>query len=567
MAETRTLWNSPRLAIVLCAFAFFGILGNRSLNEPDEGRYATIASTMVETGDWLVPKLWYMPHLDKPPMTYWAVAASLSVFGHNERAVRIPLALAGVSGLCAAVLLATAMGGGVLGIRTAIILSSSVLYFAMSRMLTTDIFLTQFVMWAIYGWWRAWNSAFKQPKMSIAWQMFAWLFMALGFLTKGPLALAIPFSGVIGLIAFRRSEKGRLRSLALGLPLGLFVFCIVALPWFLSVFRAVPGAFDFMVKGQVVGHALGTTVKNRHGHPLYYVAILLVGFLPWTVLAGNILRRNFWSQGGGTKREGAVMLASVCAFTFVLFSCMSSKLPAYILPMFPCLAILVAMLLVRTDLSSFRFAARTGLILCWSLFLAWPIVAWAAFGVKNVPWIIAQSGIALALMCAGWFASRSWSVEKITAISSAWAVVGMLIVVAEVPMLETQLRSNQTLKPLGQALIKNYREGDKVVVYGRLPQGLPFYSSPAICATNRPYLANLPEHIVPFEFTANRTSLGSLLIPDDAALAAFIQKQKRVLLVGFEGTSDHLGRSLPQIHLQLQTRVGKWELIACTPQK
>ena len=73
-------------------FTFFSLLGGRSLNEPDEGRYAEIAREMIELNDWLVPHLWYVPHLDKPPLTYWAVAISISVFGENEWAVRLPLA-------------------------------------------------------------------------------------------------------------------------------------------------------------------------------------------------------------------------------------------------------------------------------------------------------------------------------------------------------------------------------------------------------------------------------------------------------------------------------------------
>ena len=59
------------------------------MNEPDEGRYSVIASEMIETSNWLVPQLWYVPHLDKPPLTYWAVAASMKLFGRNEWAVRL----------------------------------------------------------------------------------------------------------------------------------------------------------------------------------------------------------------------------------------------------------------------------------------------------------------------------------------------------------------------------------------------------------------------------------------------------------------------------------------------
>ena len=68
----------------LTLFAFFILLGNRPLNEPDEGRYSEVAREMIETGNWLVPHFWYLPHLDKPPLTYWLVAVSMKIFGQNE---------------------------------------------------------------------------------------------------------------------------------------------------------------------------------------------------------------------------------------------------------------------------------------------------------------------------------------------------------------------------------------------------------------------------------------------------------------------------------------------------
>ena len=111
---------------------------------------------MIETGNWLVPHFWYLPHLDKPPMAYWLVAASMKLFGQNEWAARLPVALAGVSGVWAAFLLGCSLGGRRAGFWSAVILQSSLLYFTMSRMLTPDIFLTQFVAWAVYFFWRSW---------------------------------------------------------------------------------------------------------------------------------------------------------------------------------------------------------------------------------------------------------------------------------------------------------------------------------------------------------------------------------------------------------------------------
>ena len=99
-------WGLP--ALTLCTFFF--LLGSRSLNQPDEGRYSEIAREMIETGNWLVPHFWYLPHLDKPPMTYWLVAASMKLFGQNEWAVRLPVALAGISGVWAVFLLGCSHG-------------------------------------------------------------------------------------------------------------------------------------------------------------------------------------------------------------------------------------------------------------------------------------------------------------------------------------------------------------------------------------------------------------------------------------------------------------------------
>ena len=151
-------WGLPALTL----FTFFFLLGSRSLNEPDEGRYSEIAREMIETGNWLVPHLWYLPHLDKPPMTYWLVAASMKLFGQNEWAARLPVALASVSGVWAVFLLGCSMGGRRAGFWSAVILQSSLLYFAMARMLTPDIFLAQFTAWAMYFFWRSWQERQKR---------------------------------------------------------------------------------------------------------------------------------------------------------------------------------------------------------------------------------------------------------------------------------------------------------------------------------------------------------------------------------------------------------------------
>lgn len=573
-SSSRSSW----LLLGLTLFTFFFLLGTRSLNEPDEGRYAEIAREMVETGDWLVPTIWYVPHLDKPPLTYWAVAASLKLFGLNEWAVRLPVALAGLSGVGAAWLLGLSLGGRRTARWSVLILLSSVLYFAMSRMLTTDIFLAQFVAWAVYFFWRCWRSLdglsdtdederARAARKSFVWQVLGWIALAGGFLTKGPVALAIPAVAFGTLLFYRRSERARLNVLLLGAMAGATVFSVLALPWYFLVFDAQPDAFDFMVKNRLAGHALGTTVKNRGGSPLYFIGVLAVGFLPWTPLLGWLWRRNHWRSLNPAQREGWVMLSMWVIFTFAMFSLSKSKLPAYILPLFPALAIMVALRWPewKSAVPNGSFAHRLwlaiilGPVLLLGGFLAAQRLVFNVGNQNTLVWLVPSAAIALVA-----FQRRRNSEQPQTcasvAVGASLAVLFFIIVL--IPGIETRLKNNQTLKPIGVALRAELRPGDRVVIWGRLPQGLPFYAYPAINATHRPYLGGLPMDRMPFEFPGNQKLLEPWLVPDNESFRQMLAGHARVLVVAYRGTFTTV-REWPTVSTaRMLTEAGEWELFA-----
>jgi hypothetical protein len=140
------------------------------------------------------------------------------------------------------------------------------------------------------------------------------------------------------------------------------------------------------------------------------------------------------------------------------------------------------------------------------------------------------------------------------------AVVALLGVAGLTPLVETELRSNQTLQPLGLALRREFRAGDLVVIRHRLPQGLPFYAHPVISATRRPYLTGLPEHRMPFEFPGNRARFGDRVLASDQVFGNLLAGQQRVLVVGWKGSftgARPLARGKP---LRLLATVGDWEL-------
>jgi len=563
--ETRQRW----LLLWLTAFTFFILLGSRALNEPDEGRYSEIAREMIETGNWVVPHFWYLPHLDKPPMTYWLVAFSMKLFGQNEWAARLPLALAGIGGVWVAWLLGVSVGGRRVGFWSALILQTSLLYFVMARMLTTDMFLTVFNAWAIYFLWRSWQSLKSEVRSQksefFGWHLAGWAAMALGFLTKGPVALAIPLIALGSLVIWHWKRFAAKKLLLGGLAAGMALFLVLVLPWFLAVFRRVPEAFDYMTVYQAAGSLLGTTITNRKGSPFYFFGILAVGLLPWTFLLGWLWRRAQpapTSDVGGQK--GAWLLLNVWAiFTFALFSFSQAKLPAYILPIFPALAVMLAWRFFSDEHATesvpapvWRFCLAGALLL--PAIFPWLMVF--VFHDRLPAWLKWQTPVVVGIILLALWLTRRWKPSGCAALTVALGLLSLVVTVAEIPLFETSFKRNQTFKPLGLALREKCQPGDIIICWGRLPEGLAFYAYPTICATNRPYFGDMDLAQVPFEFPGNQERLGKLLLPDEDALANLLAENRRVWVVGFGDTVEQFLQSHHAPSLNLVTNVGQWKL-------
>ncbi|HEU6447490.1 MAG TPA: glycosyltransferase family 39 protein [Verrucomicrobiae bacterium] len=549
--------------LVLALFAFFFLLGSRSLNEPDEGRYGEIAREMVQTGDWIVPHLWYLPHLDKPPMTYWLVAISIKLFGPNEWAVRLPVALAGISGIFATFLLGCSIGGRKVGVWSALILQSSLLYFLMSRFLTTDIFLTQFITWAIYFFWRSWQTIAQNETPGsefFKWHLAGWIAIAFAFLTKGPIALAIPLVTFAALAIFRRQKISSKKTLVAGLFAGFALFLILAAPWFLIVFQRVPDSAHYMILGQAAGHLLGTTIKNRTGSFFYFFGILAAGLLPWTILLGWLWRKNHWRNLDGTAKDAWLLLNVWAIFTFALFSLSHAKLPAYILPIFPALAVMLALRFFSGE----KFPSETLAFGCLAVAFAAPItfppLLKFIFGDELPLFLKWQMPIVIAVAAAVLLTAQKWKSKTIAAGAVIMTLIGFLIVAAEVPRFETTFKANQTFKPLAIALKDNFQPGDAIVCFGKFPEGLPFYAGDAISPTNRPYLCRVDVTQVPFEFPGNRERIGDFYLPDVPALVKLLQSDRRVWVISFSNYIESFEQFHPEAQLHPVKRVGRWEL-------
>jgi 4-amino-4-deoxy-L-arabinose transferase-like glycosyltransferase len=339
----RVTRSRPWLVLLALALAF-GFLGSRGLYDPDEGRYTNVALTMLESGDWINPQRNEdTGHWTKPPLTYWAIAASLGTFGKNPWAARVPSALAFL--LCAWLCWRSARrlapgAEDVAALAYMTLLMPSVA----AQLVTTDFLLSAFQALALYAFveWR-----FVEGGPARRWLVLMWVAFALAFLTKGPPAL-LP---LLVLTVFTPLAPSTRPQGWVHVIWGVLLFAAVASPWFIEVTSGHPGLMGYFLGREVVDR-VATDHFARHGEwygwAEVYLPTLLVGTLPWTL---RLLR---WARGLGAAarrwRDRALraaeapdlLLALWVLVPLAIFCLARSRLPLYLLPLFVPFALIIA---------------------------------------------------------------------------------------------------------------------------------------------------------------------------------------------------------------------------------
>ncbi len=380
------------LAITLA----LGFLGSRGIWDPDEGRYTNVALNMLDSGDWLNPRRNdEIGHWTKPPLTYWAIAASVAVFGSNPWAARLPAALAYLLCVWFAWRIARRLAPG--SEDTAAVIYATMLFtVGAAQLITTDYVLAACVslaMWAfvearfparaavkpagggdVAGQSAAVVPAYAEPATTQhgpadldprLWLALMWVGFALAFIAKGPAAL-LPLPAILlyDWLMPGRSHRALQWS-------GIVVFLLLALPWYVAVTLGNPGLFEYFIGDEVVNRVT-TNEFGRHGEWYGWIQIylptLLIGTLPWTPALLRWARALPASVRGWRTREGrtgdaAGLLLTLWLLLPLLVFCVSrSRLPLYILPLFVPLAVLAA----RQRLGEGKPLPRWRWLLLWS---------------------------------------------------------------------------------------------------------------------------------------------------------------------------------------------------------
>jgi len=319
--------NNPRIktlpapvllgAVLLLCFAYH--LGAPPLFDLDEGAFSAATWEMLQRHDFVTTYLNGELRFDKPILIYWLQAASVSVFGLHEWSLRLPSAVA--AGLWVVTIFGFARKqlGDSGGLAAALLAALAIGVMVIGRAATADALLNLFITLCLLDAYRY----FEQPGGLGRHRVYLW--MGLGVLTKGPIAILIPLVVSFLYAAFRKRWPDLRRALVN--PLGWIILLAVALPWYVLEYRAQGQAF---IDGFFLKHNIGrfsNTMEGHGGNLLYYFPVVLLISLPFTGLLLRILPR----VRQALSEPLDLWLWLWFGFIFLFFSFSSTQLPHYLL--------------------------------------------------------------------------------------------------------------------------------------------------------------------------------------------------------------------------------------------
>ncbi|HUX74469.1 MAG TPA: phospholipid carrier-dependent glycosyltransferase [Steroidobacteraceae bacterium] len=322
------------LLALLIAGAWFAASAERPLFNPDEGRYAEIPREMLAGGDWVIPHLDGLVYIEKPPLQYWATAFCYRLFGVSAFSARLYTALTAIGTLLIVWFLARSLWNERAAWRAAAVLCSMALFPVVGQLLSLDMSLT-FYMTASLA---AFLVAQCRPQSAARAMPIAWAAAALGVLTKGLEAAAIPAATLI-LYSLTTRDFSVWRRLSIGV--GLPLFLLIAVPWhWLAELRLADFLQFFIVKQHIARYL--TPIADREEPWWFFGAVLLAGSLPWTASALGVLAGGWRARSADLGFDAPRFLWIWVVFVLVFFSLSESKLIPYLLPALPALAWLIA---------------------------------------------------------------------------------------------------------------------------------------------------------------------------------------------------------------------------------
>jgi len=421
-----------QLCVALAALVvFFTLLGTPYLWDEDEPKNAECAREMLEAGNWSVPQFNYALRTDKPILLYWLMLLSYKTFGVTEFAARFWSATLAVGTSLLTYHLGRMLYRREVGLWAGIAIASCLMFGVSGRAATPDstlifcITLTFYLFIRFGGVGSSTKSDTQPAAMSASEQsttgpltrggyLAVYAAMGLAVLAKGPVGVVLP-GGIIGLFLLCRTQQNApstfkdqaparwyrrvLRQITqalavrriLGVALSLrpftavAVIAAVALPWYATVGIKTEGAWLIGFLGKHNVSRFTGAMEGHSGPVVYYLIAVLIGFFPWSCLMPiGVYRlvRRLMLGAANADRSADTFVACWAGLYIGFFSLASTKLPSYVLPAYPALALLTGKLIdewlrspAQVPRLWFRLAIYTPAVVGTALVIGLPIMA------------------------------------------------------------------------------------------------------------------------------------------------------------------------------------------------
>ncbi len=586
------------LLFVVALLVLFTSLGGASLFDEDEPKNAACAREMLARSDWVVPTFNYELRTDKPILLYWLMMGAYSIFGVNEFAARFWSAALGTGTIFTVYHIGRLLFRPRVGLLAGLIMASCLMFVVSSRAATPDGTLIFFSTLAMFlylrsiaphpaedgsDWQDSTSDSTAAAQLSFEsvsprkWTALLPCFAAMGVavLGKGPVGVVLPM-GVISLFVLLATWRapaavaveGRFNRvlawfrrtatclapmhifktlLAVRLPIAVLVVLVIALPWYALVGWKTEGAW---LAGFLGNHNLGrfvSAMENHRGPIVYYIPAIIIGFFPWSIfltlsliqLVRQLRNREAW-------RTGHLFLACWAGLWIGFFSLAGTKLPSYVLPAYPALALLTATFLDRWMLEPAKFSqtlargALGSLVLVGvGIMIVMPIVA---YYLLPGYWPLALIGLVPLLGGIGclWFFEHGHVPTSV----ATCAVTSVLFCVTMFGVAAPTVAREQNSQPLIEQATALQGGAPRVATYDYFVPSLVFYARSPVARYVR------PEDVQEFFATSSNAYLVTRadvleeirpILPDDVDVIA---QQRRFLR---RGDVVMLGHTVPAV--------------------
>jgi 4-amino-4-deoxy-L-arabinose transferase-like glycosyltransferase len=468
----KLLWS---LAIGFILVSLY-VLGVRTLVPPDEGRYAEMAREMFASGDWITTRLNGIKYFEKPPLQTWMNALTFAAFGVGDWQARLWTGISGIAGVLLTAYAGSRVFGQRAGFYAALVLGSCFYWVACSQINSLDMTLSSMMTLSLCALLVAQRDDAGATERR-NWMLACWAGMALSVLAKGLIGLVLPGAILVFYTLFS-TDWNIWKRLHLGK--GLLLFFAIAVPWFVLVGLKNPEQPHFFF---IHEHFDRFLLKEHHREASWWIffALLAAGSVPWAgVLVQSLVlgAKRAPAPGGATRFRPGLLLLVWVVFITLFFTKSSSKLPGYILPVFPAVALLVAHYLEVGTRASRMLTAGLTALLGVALLATVPFMAGLAkHAGEDVlykayqPWVLAAGFVALVGAGLAMLYARQMQRDLMVLVLALAGFFSTQLLLAGFEPI-AQARAGANLLP---AIQKELTANAKVYSVGTYEQSLTFY--------------------------------------------------------------------------------------------